>query len=156
MSVAMPDQAARREDFGHFAIIQTRWNDLDSYRHLNNARYYAFFDTAIMGYLQVVGGFDLLNGPTVPFTIENGCRYFRSFTFPDVIEVGLRVARVGHSSVRYELGLFKQDFPELCAAGYFIDVFVDAVTQTPVSVPSDIRSHLERIASASGDPAGTR
>lgn len=148
MSDSPPAERATRSDFHHFVPIHTRWNDLDAYRHVNNVRYYAFFDTAIMHYLQVVGGFDVLTGPTVPFTVENGCRYFRSFTFPDVIEVGLRVARVGNSSVRYELGLFRQGAPELHASGFFVDVFVDAATQAPIAIPAPIRAHLLRLAGA--------
>ncbi len=145
MSDSLPDKTARREDFRHFVAIQTRWNDLDSYHHVNNARYYAFFDTVIMDYLQVVGGFDLLHGPVLPFTVENRCRYFQSFTFPDVVDTGLRVARIGNTSACYELGLFKNGRPEIHAAGTFVDVFVDAETQTPVPIPTAIRQHLQAI-----------
>ena len=145
MHDSLPDKTARREDFRHFVAIQTRWNDLDSYRHLNNARYYAFFDTVIMDYLQSVGGFDLLHGPVLPFTVENRCQYFRSLTFPDVIETGLRGAKIGTSSVRYELGLFKKGAAEIHAAGVFVDVFVAAQTQTPVAIPADMKRHLQAI-----------
>ncbi len=145
MHDSLPDKTARREDFRHFVAIQTRWNDLDSYRHLNNARYYAFFDTVIMDYLQSVGGFDLLHGPVLPFTVENRCRYFQSLTFPDVVETGLRVARIGNTSARYEMGLFKKGDAEIHAAGAFVDVFVDAQTQLPTPIPSALRQHLEAI-----------
>ena len=138
----MLDTSETRADFGHFIQVQTRWNDLDAYRHLNNARYYAFFDTVIMDYLQVRGGFDCLTGPVLPFTRENMCRFFRAFTFPDIVEAGLRVATLGNSSVRYEIGLFKVGVAEIFAAGYFVDVFVDAVTHKPVSIPAPLRAHL--------------
>jgi acyl-CoA thioester hydrolase len=143
--VTIPERSARRHDFRHFNTMQTRWNDLDSYRHINNARYYTFFDTVIMDYLQVAGQFDVMTGPVLPFTLENACRFFHSFTFPDVIEAGLRVARLGNSSVSYQLGLFRVGSEEIYAAGYFVDVFVDAATQTPVPIPADIRVHLNRI-----------
>lgn len=142
MSPSLPDATASRQDFQYFLRLQTRWNDMDAYRHLNNARYYAFFDTVIMEYLQGAGGFDCVNGPVVPFTRENMCRFFRAFTFPDVIEAGLRVAHLGNSSVRYELGLFKVDHAEIYAAGYFVDVFVAAATHQPVTIPTALRAHL--------------
>ena len=145
MHDSIPDKATRRDDFRHFVAIQTRWNDLDPYRHVNNARYYAFFDTVIMEYLQIIGGFDVLNGPVLPYTIENCCRFFRSLTFPDVIDAGLRVAKIGNTSVRYELGLFKQGLTEIHAAGYFVDVFVNARTQIPMPIPPDIKRHLQAI-----------
>ncbi len=142
MSPALPDATATRKDFQYFLRLQTRWNDMDAYRHLNNARYYAFFDTVIMEYLQGAGGFDCVNGPVLPFTRENMCRFFRAFTFPDVIEAGLRVAHLGNSSVRYELGLFKVGDLEIYAAGYFVDVFVAAATHQPVTIPPALRAHL--------------
>ncbi len=145
MANQMPDKSSRRNDYLHFLSLQTRWNDLDSYGHLNNARYYAFLDSAIMDYLQVLGGFDLVHGPVLPFTIENGCRFFQSFTFPDTIEVGLRVTKIGRSSIRYEMGLFKQGHTEIRAAAYFVDVFVDATSQTPIQIPTALRKHLQHI-----------
>lgn len=123
-----------------------RWNDLDAYRHVNNVRYYTFFDTAIMQYLTVDGGFDLLDGPVLPFTVENCCRFHRSFTYPDIIDAGMRVARLGRSSVRYEFGLFRQGDPQVCATGYFVDVFVDRATEQPIEIPPALRAHLEKIA----------
>lgn len=138
------DATETRANFHHFMDIQIRWNDLDAYRHLNNARYHAFFDTVIMHFLTHLGGFDLLDGPVVPFTVENLCRFHRPLAFPDVVEAGLRVAKLGNSSVRYEIGLFRAGDPAVCATGHFVDVFVDRVTSQPVPVPAPIRAHLAR------------
>jgi len=135
----------RRENFKHFHALELRWNDLDPYRHVNNARFYAFYDTAIMHYLTVEGDFDLLDGPVVPFTVENLCRFHKSFRFPTVVECGLRTARIGTSSVRYELGLFAQGESAVTATGYFIDVFVERESEKPCPIPPQIREHLEKI-----------
>ena len=139
------DKAELREHFRHYVTIQTRWNDLDAYRHVNNARYYAFFDTVIMDFVRRLNGFDALDGPIIPFTVENSCRFFQSFTFPDVAEAGLRVSRIGTSSIRYEVGLFKTGAVEIYAAGYFVDVFVDRDTARPVAIPEALRTHLKTI-----------
>lgn len=136
------DATELRENFRYFTAIQVRWNDLDAYRHLNNARYHAFFDSAIMHCLTHDGGFDLLDGPVVPFTVENLCRFHRALSFPDLVEAGLRVARLGNSSVRYELGLFRAGDPQVCATGYFVDVFVDREEARPCPLPATIRAHL--------------
>lgn len=133
-----------RDDFRYFHSIALRWNDLDAYRHVNNVRFYTFYDTVIMHYLTVEGGFDLLDGPVVPFTVENLCRYHSSLRYPATVECGLRVARIGNSSVRYELGLFAAGEAAIVASGYFIDVFVDK-TETPCTIPDPLRAHLQRL-----------
>lgn len=92
-------------------------------------RDHAFFDSVIMHYLSIAGGFNVLNGAVLPFTVENMCRFHCSFTFPDVVDSGLRVARLGNSSVRDEIGLFKAGTEEVYATGYFVDIFVDSITQ---------------------------
>lgn len=139
------DGSELRENFRHFLPIQVRWNDLDAYRHVNNARYHAFFDSVIMHYLTIAGGFDLLDGEVVPFTVENMCRFHRPLQFPDVIDAGLRVSRIGNSSVRYELGLFRAGVTEVCATGYFVDVFVDRGSSQPVPMPAALRAHLAQL-----------
>lgn len=133
-----------RDDFRYFHRIALRWNDLDAYRHVNNVRFYAFYDTVIMHYLTVDGGFDLLDGPVVPFTVENLYRFHSSLRYPATVECGLRVARIGNSSVRYELGLFAAGEAAIAASGYFIDVFVDE-TEKPCTIPDPLRAHLQRL-----------
>lgn len=144
----LPDRSAERDDFRHFTTLQTRWNDHDGYRHVNNAHYHTYFDSAIMDYLLVQGGFDVLHGPIVPFTVENRCRYYRAVSFPEIVEVGLRVARLGDSSVRYALGIFCRGDTVIRAGGTFIDVFVTVSDGRPASIPTAIRAHLARLLSA--------
>jgi acyl-CoA thioester hydrolase len=141
-----PDRDELRDQFPYLYTMQVRWNDLDAYRHVNNARFYAFFDTIIMHYLARAGGFDLLDGPVVPYTVENMCRFHRSLPFALTVDCALRVGRVGNSSVRYELALFAEGVADVAATGYFIDVFVDRSTERPIAIPNDIRTHLLKIA----------
>ena len=133
-----------RAEYSHYTSLPTRWMDNDVYGHVNNALYYAFFDTAINEYLIAEGGLDI-TGAVVGFAAESQCQYLRPLAFPGVIEIGLRVGKLGNSSVRYELAIFKQGEPFASAAGYFVHVFVDRETQKPVPMPTTIRSALERL-----------
>lgn len=119
--------------------------DNDVYGHINNALYYGFFDTVINKYLIAEGGLDITSGPVIAFAAESQCQYLQALAFPDVIEVGLRVGKLGNSSVRYELAIFKQGESYASASGYFVHVFVDRVTQRPVAMPERIRSALGRL-----------
>ena len=119
--------------------------DNDVYGHVNNVVYYAYFDTAICRYLMIEAEVDITGGPVLPFTVENGCRYHRSLAFPHVLEAGLGVARLGRSSVRYEIALFLQGQAEAAADGYFVDVFVDRGTHRPVPIPPKARTALEKL-----------
>jgi acyl-CoA thioester hydrolase len=132
-------------EYAHFLALPTRWMDNDVYGHVNNALYYAFFDTAINEYLIAEGGLDITAGTVVAFAAESQCQYLRPLAFPGTIEIGLRVGRLGNSSVRYELAIFKQGEILAAAAGYFVHVFVDRQTQKPVTIPTQIRSALERL-----------
>jgi len=134
-----------RAEYPHYTTLPTRWMDNDIYGHVNNALYYAFFDTAINEYLIAEGGLDITAGKVVAFAAESQCQYLRPLAFPGVIEIGMRVGKLGNSSVRYELALFKQGEPFAAAAGYFVHVFVDRETQKPVSMPGAIRAALERL-----------
>lgn len=134
-----------RDRFPHFLSIPTRWKDNDIYGHVNNVVYYSYFDTVITRYLMVESQIDIVRGLVVPFTVENMCRYRRSLSFPEVVDAGLRVARLGRSSVRYEIGLFRQGRDDAAAVGYFVDVFVDRATGKSVPIPREIRNVLERL-----------
>lgn len=131
----------------HFLALPTRWMDNDIYGHVNNALYYAFFDTAINEYLIGESGLDINAGAAMAFAAESQCQYLRPLAFPEVIDVGLRVGKLGNSSVRYELAIFKQGEDFAAASGYFVHVFVDRVTQRPVPMPPQIRAALERLRS---------
>jgi acyl-CoA thioester hydrolase len=119
--------------------------DNDIYGHVNNALYYGFFDTAINEYLINEGGLDINADPVIAFAVESQCQYLKPLAFPGVIDVGLRVGKLGNSSVRYELAVFKQGETSAAAAGYFVHVFVDRETQRPVPMPASIRAALERL-----------
>jgi acyl-CoA thioester hydrolase len=134
-----------RADYRYLETVPTRWMDNDVYGHINNALYYGFFDTAINNYLIDEGGLDIISGDVIAFTVESQCQYHRPVAFPETLEVGLRVGRLGNSSVRYELAIFKQSEDLAVASGYFVHVFVDRRTQRPVSIPTRIRTALERL-----------
>ena len=111
-----------RRDFPHFAQLQTRWADNDVYGHVNNVVYYAYFDTVINRYLIDEGGLDL-EGEVIGVCVESQCRYLESAAYPQTLDAGLRVERLGESSVTYEIGIFRGE--TLCALGSFVHVFVD-------------------------------
>lgn len=142
-----------RADFPHFLTLQTRWLDNDIYGHVNNALYYAFFDTAINQYLIAAGGLDIHAGEVVGFAVETHCQFLQPVAFPDIIEVGLRVGKLGRSSVRYELAIFKLGESEAAAAGHFVHVFVERAERRSVPIPAPIRAALERLLPASTPPA---
>ena len=137
-----PARETPRALFRYFTRIETRWNDLDAYGHVNNARFYTFYDTVIMHYLQIEGGFDMVHGPLLPFTLENACRFHEGFAFGEPIEAGLCVTYLGNSSVHYALGLYRQGEEQLRACGYFVDVFVDAQSRRPQTMSAPLRAHL--------------
>lgn len=134
---------AARAAFPHFENIPTRWRDNDVYDHVNNAVYYAYFDTVINRWLVDRGGLDFRNGDIVGLAVETMCRFHGSFAFPDTIEAGLRVAHLGTSSVRYELGLFKAGETHARVEGHFVHVFVRRDTQRPVPIPEKLRACLD-------------
>jgi acyl-CoA thioester hydrolase len=131
-----------RDEYRHFHILQTRWQDNDAYGHVNNASYHEFIDTAVNRFL-IDGGFlDWLNGDVIGVVAENGCRYARPMAFPDPVTVGLCVTRIGNSSVRYEAGLFAGDDADASAEGYYIHVYVDRITRRPRALPPALRALL--------------
>ena len=140
----MPEQPKHlRRDYKHFQPITTRWHDNDIYGHVNNVVYYGFFDTAVNNYLIQQGGLDIQDGDIVGFVVSSACGYFASIAYPDLIEVGLRVARLGNSSVQYELAIFREGEQEACAAGRFVHVFVERASNRPTAIPGRLRAALE-------------
>ncbi len=137
--------AETRDRYRYFASLQTRWADNDIYGHVNNVTYYAYFDTVINNYLIEKGGLDINAGDIVGFAVETMCRFFRPVAYPDELEAGLRVARLGTSSVRYEVGIFRRGDKDAAAAGHFIHVFVDRRDNRPTPLPGRIRKALEKI-----------
>jgi acyl-CoA thioester hydrolase len=129
-----------RERYRHLSEIPTRWMDNDVYGHVNNATYYSYFDTAVNRWLIEHGLLDLERSAVIGIVVETLCRFHRSLAFPDVVEAALRVARVGNSSVRWEIGLFRRGDAEVAATGHFVHVYVDRATMRPVPVPPDVRA----------------
>jgi acyl-CoA thioester hydrolase len=136
----------RLRDFPYTHPITTRWDDNDVYGHVNNVRYFAFFDTAINAWLIAEGGLDIEHGDVIGVCAESHCAYTAAIAFPDAVEVGLRAGHVGSSSVRYELAVFKAGVEEPAATGWFVHVFVDRATRRPVPFPPRLRAALERLA----------
>ncbi|WP_447740473.1 acyl-CoA thioesterase [Pseudomonas laurentiana] len=129
--------------------ITTRWMDNDVYGHVNNVIYYSWFDTVVNGWLLEQNVLDFAQGPTVGLVVDTHCSYFSSIAFPDLVRAGLRVASLGTSSVRYEVGLFANDNHQASAQGHFVHVYVDRLTRRPVPLPAALRKALERIEVAS-------
>lgn len=137
---------SQRSDYRHFQPILTRWQDNDVYGHVNNVAYYSYFDSAVNTYLIEQGGLDIHGGEVVGFVVSSSCDYFASVAFPERLEVGLRVAKLGTSSVQYELAVFRAGEDEACAAGRFVHVFVERASNQPVEIPAGIREALQRLA----------
>jgi len=134
-----------RADYRHFLTIPTRWMDNDIYGHVNNVNYYSFFDTAVNRYLIDAGVLDIHDGRVVGFVVETQCQYFAPIAFPDAIHAGIRVAQLGNRSVRYEVGLFRNDDDKPAAAGHFVHVYVERASGRPVAIPDDTRAALARL-----------
>ncbi len=139
------NQLVQRRDYPHFQRISTRWKDNDIYGHINNVEYYSYFDTVINTYLIREGGLDIHAGASIGVCAESHCRFLDSLAFPAAVDAGLRVARLGRSSVRYEIALFGEDLPAAAAEGWFVHVFVDRVSRRPIELPANLRSALERL-----------
>lgn len=129
-----------RQGYPRFDRIETRWADNDVYGHVNNVVYYAYFDTVINRVL-TAAGLDPAQSPVIGLCVESGCRYVAPATYPEALDAGLRVAKLGRSSVRYEIGIFRAE--TLCAFGHFVHVFVDRASRRPAPLPEAIRAALE-------------
>lgn len=132
-----------RSAYKTFRTVTTRWSDNDIYGHMNNVVHYSLFDTAVNGFLIENGALDMKGGPEVFLVVETGCRYHAEMAFPDVIAAGIRVAKLGNSSVRYEIGLFPNGDEIAAAEGFFVHVNVDRVSRRPVPFGDVVRRLLE-------------
>lgn len=135
----------RRDDFVCFYDITTRWADHDSYGHVQNVVYYSFFDSAISQFLVERGTLDIGNSPVIGLIVASNCTFFASITFPDRVHVGLRIAHMGNSSVRYELGVFRNDEEEASASGEVVYVYVDRDSRRSANVPAAVRDVLAEL-----------
>ena len=134
-----------RDRYPHFLSIQTRWSDNDIYGHVNNVTYYSYFDTVVNCFLIDRGGLDIETDSVIGVAVETMCKFNKPLAYPEVLEAGLRVGKLGNSSVRYEIGIFQEGAAEAAAMGHFVHVFVDRATGKPAPIPDAIRSALERI-----------
>ena len=134
-----------RADYKVFYPITTRWMDNDIYGHVNNVTYYSYFDTAVNRYLIEAGVLDIHAGEVIGLVIETHCNYFSPLAFPRNAEAGIRVAHLGKSSVRYEIGLFEQGEAESAACGHFVHVYVDRVSRRPTVLPEAFVQALQAL-----------
>lgn len=134
-----------KSDYVHFLTIPTRWNDNDIYGHVNNAVYYFYFDTIVNQFLISKGVLALGQSKIIGLVVETSCSYFAPVSFPDTIEAGLRVAKIGNSSIQYEIGLFNNNETTASAQGRFVHVYVDADTRRPVSLTTDFKAPLSKL-----------
>lgn len=131
--------------YAHWETVPTRWKDNDVYGHVNNVVHYTFMDTVINNWLINEGGLDIHDGDVIGLCVESHCNYHASLTFPESAAVGLRVEHLGNSSVRYEVGIHREDRSELIAEGHFVHVFVDRTTRRPVPLEDPLRTALTRL-----------
>ena len=132
-----------RSAYRHFSSISTRWMDNDAYGHINNVVYYSFFDTVVNRHLIEAGVLDVQRSPVIGLVVETHCNYFSPLAFPQTVDTGLRVARLGASSVRYEIGLFGAGEPLSAACGHFVHVYVDRETRRPAALPGALIQTLQ-------------
>ena len=140
-----------RSAYPHFLELQTRWMDNDVYGHVNNVVYYSYFDTAVNRFLIDRGVLDIRTGPVIGYVVDSACRYLRPLAFPCAVHAGVRVGRLGSSSVRYEIGLFRDDEDEAAAEGHFVHVYVDRRTERPTPLPDPVRAALETLVVVGSD-----
>ena len=138
-------QPQARSAYAHFDTITTRWMDNDIYGHVNNVTYYSYFDSAVNRYLIESGVLDIHDGPVIGLVVETHCNYFAPLAFPRNVEAGIRVTKVGSSSVRYEIGLFEDGQTLSAASGHFVHVYVDRATRRPTSLPADFAEAVRRL-----------
>ncbi|MAR05372.1 MAG: thioesterase [Planktomarina sp.] len=137
------NKPSTRDDYIVFSTITTRWFDNDVYGHMNNTIHYQLFDTAVHEYLLKQGILNSKSGSTVFLVVETGCKYFNELAFPDVISAGIKVRKLGSSSVTYDIGLFRGDADQASAQGHFVHVNVDRVTRRPVNINDENRDKLK-------------
>ncbi len=138
----MKPETKRRQNYRFLFPIQTRWADNDMYGHVNNVTYYSYFDTAANALLIQHAGFDLRNTPIIGLVVDSACCFLQELSYPEIIEVGVAIEKIGNSSLRYDLAIFKQGQNEAAAQGHFVHVFVDRQTRKSTWIPEDMRDAL--------------
>ena len=141
----MKKNSSNRSEYNHFILLGTRWNDNDIYGHMNNVIYYELFDTAVNKWLLTNNLLDIQNGKNIGLIVKSGCDFFSSFAYPEDIEAGIRVTKIGTSSVRYEVGLFRKNQQLSSADGFFIHVYVDRETNKPLPLDYTFKKALDTL-----------
>ena len=136
----------KREDYRWFITIASRWADNDAYGHVNNTVYYEWFDTAVNAWMIEQGMLDISRGDPIALVVETRCSFFAPLAFPEPVEVGLAISRLGSSSIRYRIGIFAKGADTAAAAGEFVHVVVDRASHRPAEIPADWRARLEQLA----------
>jgi acyl-CoA thioester hydrolase len=140
-----PAAIPRRSDFKVLRPMQTRWMDNDHYGHVNNVAYYSYFDSAVNGFLMEATKTDTRELPAIGIVAETSCKFFKEISFPDALHIGLRLEKLGNSSVIYQLAVFRGEDAEPSALGRFVHVYVDEESRRPIAIPAIIRSALENL-----------
>ena len=141
----MKKNPSNRSEYNFFSKISTRWNDNDIYGHMNNVIYYELFDTAVNKWLIKNDLIDIKNGHNIGLIVQSGCNYYSSFQYPEDIDAGIRVTKIGTSSVRYEVGLFREKNVISSSDGFFVHVYVDRKTNKPIPLNYDFKKLLDTI-----------
>ena len=139
------EKLMHRSDYSYFKNITTRWADNDIYGHINNVVYYSYFDTVANQYLIEFADFNPVSAPVIGVIVHSNCNYIKAIAYPDKIEAGLTVKKLGRSSVTYGIGIFRQGESAACAYGEFVHVFVNRRNNLPMSIPTKIRESLQKI-----------
>lgn len=151
----MPKTLPTRAEYGFFLEIPTRWMDNDVYRHVNNVTYYSWFDTVVARFLLGSGAINLTDSPVIGVVVETLCRYHAPIAFPETVTAGLRVERLGTTSIRYGIAIFREDDQVASADGHFVHVYVDRATQTrPTPLPARLREAAAALAVPAALPGG--
>ena len=141
----MKKNSSNRSEYNHFILLGTRWNDNDIYGHMNNVIYYELFDTAVNKWLLTNNLLDIQNGKNIGLIVKSGCDFFSSFAYPEGVDAGIRVTKIGNSSVRYEVGLFRKNQQLSSADGFFIHVYVDRETNKPLPLNYTFKKALDTL-----------
>ena len=141
----MKKNPSNRSEYNHFILLGTRWNDNDIYGHMSNVIYYELFDTAVNKWLLTNNLLDIQNGKNIGLIVKSGCDFFSSFAYPEDIDAGIRVTKIGNSSVRYEVGLFRKNQQLSSADGFFIHVYVDRETNEPLPLDYTFKKALDTL-----------
>jgi acyl-CoA thioester hydrolase len=136
----MSESLPARADFHTLLAIPTRWMDQDPYGHVNNVQYYSYFDTVVNEHLIREGGLDVVESPVIGLVVETKCRFLKEISFPQTVHAGMKVSRIGNSSITYEIALFRDDEEAPAAVGHFVHVYIDRDTRDTVRVPDHIRA----------------